>query len=647
MSSTKLLFAAAALCTSLLQAQTGTAVPELAELDTVTTGLLAKYNIPGAAVAVSYRGRLVYARGFGVTDRGQTTPVNPDSLFRIASVSKPLTSLGILKLLDQGKLRLDDRAFSQILTDFTPPPGKTADSRYAQVTVRQLLQHTSGLAANLTGDPTTPPVSNQAAQAFNVPSPAPPEFLVRNALSIPATSTPGTDYSYSNVGFTALSRIIAKVSGKSYERFMQDEVFAPLGVTRMRIARTKLSERAPGEVRYHMFTGDALVNSVFPGEGTVERPYGSIYLEGLEGAGAWVASMPDLTRILSRIEQSQPDKVISSAAFTELIKRPDAPVSVGTNVFYGLGFNVRPVGNSATIFHTGSLPGHRSYIVRYSNDICLAYTFNMRVQNETDFGLEADNLYSAAMNRQRTWPQHDFFPIYFPAERARVADGGVVSAASFRPGAVSPGQIVTLFGTNLGPKQLSTARLDAQGRLANSLEGTRVLFDGTPAPLVYTFETQVSAIVPYNVGGKSKVRIEVERLGVVSSATEYNVVEAAPAFFTANSAGTGPAAATVFPSDRIAVLYATGEGLSNPLPVDGSLAVTQPLPSPRLPVKVLLGSGASQREAEILYAGAAPGLTAGLFQINIRYPEGTPSGTELTLQVGNARSPQGVTLTIP
>jgi N-acyl-D-amino-acid deacylase len=643
----RVFLASAALCASLLQAQTGTAVPELAELDTVTTGLLTKYNIPGAAVAVAYKGRLVYARGFGVTDRGQTTPVNPDSLFRIASVSKPLTSLGILKLLDQGKLRLDDRAFSQILTDFTPPPGKTADPRYAQVTVRQLLQHVSGLAANLTGDPTTPPVATQAAQAFNVPSPAAAEFLVRNALSIPATSAPGTDYSYSNVGFTALSRIIAKVSGKSYEQFMKDEIFAPLGVTRMRIGKTRLSERAPGEVRYHMFTGDALVNSVFPGEGMVERPYGAIFLEGLEGAGTWVSSMPDLARILSRIDQDRPDKLISSAAFAELIKRPEAPVSVGTPTYYGLGFNVRPVGNSATIFHTGSLPGHRSYIVRYSSDLCLAYVFNMRVQNENDFGAEADNLYSAAMNRQRTWPQHDFFPLYFPGERARVADGGVVSAASFKTGAVSPGLIVTLFGTNLGPKQLTTARLDAQGRLANSLDGTRVLFDGTPAPLVYTFETQVSAIVPYNVAGKSRVRVEVERLGVVSTATEYNVVEAAPAFFTANSSGTGPAAAVVYPSDRIAVLYATGEGLSNPLPADGSLATTQPLPSPRLPVKVLLGSGASQREAEILYSGAAPGLTAGLFQINIRYPEGTPSGTALTLQVGNTKSPEGVTLTIP
>jgi N-acyl-D-amino-acid deacylase len=634
------------LATLPLLGQTGIAVPELDELDTITRGLLAKYQIPGASVAVAYQGRLVYARGFGVTERGGTTQVTPDSIFRFASVSKTLTSIGILKLMDQGKLRLDDRVFPQILTDYTPPPGKAADPRYAQVTVRQLLQHVSGMPMNLAGDPTFPPVSNQAADAFGVARPAATEFLVRNTLTIAPQADPGTRYIYSNIGIATAGRVIAQVSGKTYERFLQEDVFAPIGITRLRIGRTRLSERYPGEVRYHMPVGDPLVPSVYPADGMVERPYGGYYLEGIEGAGAWTGTPVDLVRILSRLEQSRADKIISSAAWAELIKRPEPPVSAGAASYYGLGFNVRPAGNSANIWHVGSLAGFRSYVIRTINDVCLAVIFNARVADEDAFGAEADGLYNNFVFQARTWPAHDYFAYYYSGDRARIADGGVVNAASFKPGSVSPGQIMTLFGTNFGGSALITAQLDGN-KLATKLENTRVLFDGTPAPLVYVAGTQLSAIAPYNVAGKPRVRVEVEKLGVPSAAVDVAVAETVPAFFTANSSGTGPAAAQVFPGDRIAVLYATGEGLLNPLPQDGELTLTQPLPTARLPVRVFLGAGANRREAEILYAGAAPGLTAGLFQINIRYPEGTASGTELTLQVGTVSSPPGVTLTIP
>jgi uncharacterized protein (TIGR03437 family) len=359
----------------------------------------------------------------------------------------------------------------------------------------------------------------------------------------------------------------------------------------------------------------------------------------------------DLVRIWSRLDPSRPGSLVSASGFQELIRRPSPPVSVGTAAYYGLGFNVRPVGGSATLWHFGGLPGTRSYAARFASGVTFAVLFNFRPNldqgQDQAFEDEFEAAYNNFLTRSRTWPAHDYFPLYYTGERARVVDNGIVSAASFKAGAVSPGQILTLFGLHLGPKELITARIEGGNRLANNLAGTRVLFDGTPAPLVYVSETQLSAIVPYNVAGKSRVRVEVERLGVPSAAQELSIAEAAPALFTANASGVGPAAATVYPTERIAVLYATGEGLVNPLPPDGALATTQPLPAPRLPVRVLLGKGSEAREAEVLYAGAAPGLTAGLLQINIKYPEGTPSGIAVTLQVGTAQSPDGVTLEIP
>src|SRR5580658_7917461 len=103
---------------------TGRADPALASYDRLMLDLMQRYQIPGGAVAVTRYGKLVFARGYGYADRNRKTPVQPDSLFRIASISKPFTSAAILKLVEQGKLHLDDRAFA-ILKDLRPMPGKT------------------------------------------------------------------------------------------------------------------------------------------------------------------------------------------------------------------------------------------------------------------------------------------------------------------------------------------------------------------------------------------------------------------------------------------------------------------------------------------------------------------------------------------
>lgn len=620
------------------QAQTGVAVPELAELDQIMSSLLTKYNIPGGALAYTYRGRLVYARGFGLADRNSTEAVTPDSIFRVASLSKPLTALGLLKLLDSGKIRLDDLAFSTILSNYSVPPNRTLAPGVNSITVRQLLQHTAGLSPNKTNDPMFNPVLSEISRAFQITAPPSTEQVVRYAMSLPLANAPGAVYDYSNVGLAAVGRVIEKVSGKSYEQYLREDLFAPLGITRMRLGKTRLAERFPGEVRYHMPTGTALVPSVFPGGGQVEFPYGAFALEAIEGAGGWTATVVDLARILSRIDGPPSSSILSANAFAELTKRPPAPMSQTATSWYGLGFSARPAGTNFNIWHTGSLPGTRTWMARFSNDVTIAVAFNLRPSNDDEFIAEVDSRLANFGSRNTLWPTQDLFALYFDGDKARLSQNGIVNAASFRGGAISPGLIVTIFGTKLGPSALATARVQ-NARLATTLDGTRVLFDGTPAPLVYVAEGQLSAIVPYDVAAKQRVKVEVERLGVKSDPIEIPVSAAAPAFFTANSSGQGPAAAVLYPEDRIAVLYATGEGLTDPIPADGQLAGSV-FPKPKLPIKVFVGDA----EAEILYAGASPGLTAGLFQLNIKYPPGTGTGSPLILQVGDTKSVAGVTL---
>jgi uncharacterized protein (TIGR03437 family) len=215
---------------------------------------------------------------------------------------------------------------------------------------------------------------------------------------------------------------------------------------------------------------------------------------------------------------------------------------------------------------------------------------------------------------------------------------GIVNAASFLPatqrsgdeilGGVSGGELVTLFGQGLGPDSPLGVELDSGGRVSASVGGTRVLFGGIAAPLLYVSANQVNAVVPWSVEGKVSVEIEVERGGQRSAVIELPVVEAAPAFFTSGPWGVGQAAAlnqdgTVNSRDNpaglgsVVVLYATGLGPLDPQADDGEvIPIAPPYAGLRQPVLVRIGSV----EAEVEYVGPAPGFVAGLVQINARIP---------------------------
>jgi uncharacterized protein (TIGR03437 family) len=228
----------------------------------------------------------------------------------------------------------------------------------------------------------------------------------------------------------------------------------------------------------------------------------------------------------------------------------------------------------------------------------------------------------------------------------------VANGASNLAGAIAPGEIVTVYGSAIGPAQLTLARLNADGLYGTNLATTRVLFNGTPGPILYTWSTQVSAIVPYGLSGSAAV-IQVEYQGVRSDPIVVPIAPSAPALFTTDSSGKGQAAAfnengslnTVSAPAKpgsVVVLYATGEGQTSPAGLDGQLAITT-YPKPLLPVSVTIDGKA----AEILYAGAAPGIVAGLMQINARVPANSKAGfVPVVITEGSASSPVGVTIAV-
>ena len=242
-----------------------------------------------------------------------------------------------------------------------------------------------------------------------------------------------------------------------------------------------------------------------------------------------------------------------------------------------------------------------------------------------------------------------------PAANApAVTSTGVVHGATAVTGAISPGQILVIYGSRLGPAALTTLALDAQGRVTTTLGGSRVLFDGVPAPIIYTSAGQMSVIVPYSVSGKTTVAMAAEYNGLRSAAATLNVATSAPGLFSVDFSGKNQVAAlnedgsfntAATPAERgkLIVLYGTGGGTFRSAPVDGAV-IGLPLPEFLAPLTLEIGG----IPAEVVYAGPAPGLVSGVFQINARIPESIPAGAQIPLIVrsGSIASPPGTTIAV-
>jgi uncharacterized protein (TIGR03437 family) len=234
------------------------------------------------------------------------------------------------------------------------------------------------------------------------------------------------------------------------------------------------------------------------------------------------------------------------------------------------------------------------------------------------------------------------------------------NAASYGySGQVAPGEMLVLYGSNMGPSVLAQFQVDSSGYVPTQLAGTRVLFNGFAAPIIYTQANQVSAVVPYEIMPQpgccigSSVNIVVEYQSVSSNTLTVPVVASAPGLFTAASNGSGQASATnqdgtinsaANPArlGSVVSLYATGEGQTSPLGVDGKPAAP-PLPQPVLSVSVMIGG----LPAQVDYAGGAPGEVAGVMQVNVLIPPNVqPGNVPVIVRVGSAPSQAAVTIAV-
>jgi N-acyl-D-amino-acid deacylase len=302
----------------------------LQPFDGAMRAFMRRHNIPNGSLAITVDGRLVLSRGYS-WDWPGVEPAQPDALFRIASLAKPLTSIGIMRLVQQRRLNLDWRLIDVPGFDAVLKSNQWADGRIRNATVRDLLHHLGGWDRD-------DGVGDYMLQDWNIcegqnPLPTTRTRILDYARPKALDSAPGTTHVYSNFGYMLLGMIIETVSGQSYYDFMKAEVLQPSGANASQLGMNFL--RAKNEVRY--YKPDNAVGSIATGLSIINPPpaynpcnwqhaflspipYGTYNIEPMDAHGGWIASTVDLAKIMRSLDN---DTLIDARLRREMLSRPD------------------------------------------------------------------------------------------------------------------------------------------------------------------------------------------------------------------------------------------------------------------------------------------------------------------------------------
>ena len=338
------------------------------KIDAALKAHMKKYKLPGVSIAITKDECLVYASGYGNADIERKKPAHALNLFRVASVSKPLTTLGIMKLIGQGKFTMDDTVFG---------PGALLGTKYGKwpyksgivdITVRNLLEHTSGWS-NDGGDVMFKGELKNHAQIMAF-------MLNKRGLKRMA----GADDEYLNFGYTVLGRVIEKFSGQSYENYLRNKIFRPAGISTMRLGDRKQSKARPGEAKY------------YPSSSYNLRP------RIMDAHGGWIASAVDLTRLMVKVDRLKKKRDILSASSIDAMLVPSA-----ANNGYAKGFIV---GNGAG--HNGEMRGSGAFWWRTNNGFSWSILMNKRPSGDAG-SFKARNMMNKLVKEITNWSSYDLF----------------------------------------------------------------------------------------------------------------------------------------------------------------------------------------------------------------------------------------------
>jgi CubicO group peptidase (beta-lactamase class C family) len=318
-------------------------VPERAAMAEQARAYMQAYAIPGLSVAIGHSGRIIYLDAFGFADREDREPLTSMHLFRIASVSKPITSVAIFSLIEQSRLKLADRVFGPgalLGIDYGRPPFHAG---VADITIEHLLTHTAGGWNNQHDDPMFMNPGMNHAQLI--------EWVLRER---PLDHPPGQNYAYSNFGYCVLGRVIEKLTRQGYPTYVGTAVLKPCGITDMVIAGNTLAQRRRGEVKYY-------------GQG--DNPYG-MNVTRMDSHGGWIARPADLAQFVMHVSGfAAPPDILKPETIRAMTTASTA------NTGYAKGWAINKADNW---WHAGSLPGTATIAVRAHTGFAWAAFVNTR-----------------------------------------------------------------------------------------------------------------------------------------------------------------------------------------------------------------------------------------------------------------------------
>jgi CubicO group peptidase (beta-lactamase class C family) len=311
---------------------TGAILPgseELQRLDQEIPAVLARFEVPGAAVGITHAGKLIVARGYGFANLETREPVRPITRFDLASVSKSITAVTILKLVEEGRLRLDERVF-ELLGQVHAPPDLQFDERLRQVTVRMLLEHEGGWDRSKPhGDPIT--FQQRAAKELRLKPPVSADDLIHYVIGLPLDFDPGTQQRYSNFGFMTLGAVIEHLSGERYAKFVEQAVLHPMGIETIQMTPEQEPDHEatylPDEARRYLAGTQRVLPAGHRG------PTGA--------AGGWCGSAVALAKFLTAVDGTRTGKpFLDEAMMRQMLAAPKEPLSIRQNgSWFGLGWD--------------------------------------------------------------------------------------------------------------------------------------------------------------------------------------------------------------------------------------------------------------------------------------------------------------------
>ena len=341
---------------------------------------LATTGYPGLSIALAKDGKLVFAAGFGKADKSTGEEVGPNSRFRIASVSKPITAIAVMRLAESVPGLLDKIVFGK-----TGILGPKYDHPKApnlnKITVRQLLQHVAGFSPIPSKDGPIDPMFAYLDYSH--------EKLIAWAISMGIQArAPGMRYDYSNFGYCILGRVIEQLTGKSYDAYVKEAVLKPSFAFGMELAANTEKERKANEVLYY---GDWAYN---------------LNVTRFDAHGGWIATASDLLRVMVRADNlpTKPD-MINAASYATMTKPAGIVGLDGKDPSYALGWGVM----GETITHNGSMAGTTAVLVRAPGGWTYAGIANMQIKEKDQWAGVMRQMLADIVSGVSKWPTYDLF----------------------------------------------------------------------------------------------------------------------------------------------------------------------------------------------------------------------------------------------